>query len=373
MKDLQQCRQEIDEIDQQIMTLFEKRMNVAKSVIEYKMANGLEIFQPEREKEVIRKNLKRLDNQNLESYARCFVQDMMTISKAYQSDLLPLSNDDTYATEFVKDPVVGFQGVDGAFSQNAVENFFGAGTKNIGFPEFEDVYIALEKGDIDYGVLPIENSLTGSINDNYDLIRKYGFYIVGETAVPVSQCLMALPGTEMEDIKKVYSHPQGLAQSSDFFFNHRYMEPMPYKDTAMAARYVERSKDMTKAAIASPLAAQLYHLDILQSNIQNDKSNMTRFMVISKKLISKEDNDKVSVIFTLPHEVGALYNMLQIIQQSQINLVRIESRPIKSQNWQYYFYIDFEGNINEERVKRALVKMRANSTTLRILGNYKRA
>lgn len=373
MKDLQQCRQEIDAIDQQIMKLFEQRMKLSKSVVEYKYANQLEIFQPEREKEVLKKNVARLQDSQLAGYARCFVQDMMTISKAYQSDLLPLNHDEQFLDSFKKDPVVGFQGVDGAFSQNAVENFFGEGTKNIGYPEFEDVYIALEKGEIDYGVLPIENSLTGSINDNYDLIRKYGFYIVGETAVPVSQCLMALPGTQMEDIKKVYSHPQGLAQSSDFFFNHRSMEPMPYKDTAMAARYVERSKDQSKAAIASPLAAKLYHLDILQANIQNDKSNKTRFMVISKELIIKDDNDKVSVIFTLPHEVGTLYNMLQIIQQSQINLVRIESRPIKSQNWQYYFYIDFEGNINEERIKRALVKMRANSTTLRILGNYKRA
>lgn len=373
MKDLQQCRKEIDEIDQQIMKLFEKRMNISKSVVEYKIENHLEIFQPEREKEVIQKNLNRLENDQLESYARCFVQDMMTVSKSYQSDLLPLANNDQYKTEFKKDPVVGYQGVDGAFSQSAVENFFGKGTKNIGYPEFEDVYIALENGQIDYGVLPIENSLTGSINDNYDLIRKYGFYIVGETAVPVSQCLMALPGTKLEDIKKVYSHPQGLAQSSEFFYQHRTMEPMPYKDTAMAARYFERTKDKSKAAVASPLAAQLYHLEIIQKNIQNDKSNMTRFMIISKELISNVENDKVSVIFTLPHQVGTLYNMLQIIQQSQINLVRIESRPMKTENWQYYFYIDFEGNINEERVKRAIEKMKANSTSLRILGNYKRA
>lgn len=373
MKDLQQCRKEIDEIDQQIMQLFEQRMNISKSVVEYKIANHLEIFQPDREIEVIQKNINRLENPHLEDYARCFVQDMMTVSKSYQSDLLPLKHDEQVKTEFIQNPVVGYQGVDGAFSQSAVENFFGEGTKNIGYPEFEDVYIALENGDIDYGVLPIENSLTGSINDNYDLIRKYGFYIVGETAVPVSQCLMALPGTKMEDIKKVYSHPQGLAQSSEFFFQHRDMEPMPYKDTAMAARYVERTQDKTKAAVASPLAAKLYHLEILQKNIQNDKSNMTRFMIISKELISKDDNDKVSVIFTLPHQVGALYNMLQIIQQSKINLVRIESRPIKTQNWQYYFYIDFEGNMNEERVMRALTKMKANCHTLRILGNYKRA
>ena len=177
MDDLQLDRKVVEEIVQQIMIVFVKRMYISKRVVEYKIENHLEIFQPEREKEVIQKNLNRLENDQLESYARCFVQDMMTVSKSYQSDLLPLANNDQYKTEFKKDPVVGYQGVDGAFSQRAVENFFGKGTKNIGYPEFEDVYIALENGQIDYGVLPIENSLTGSINDNYDLIRKYGFYI----------------------------------------------------------------------------------------------------------------------------------------------------------------------------------------------------
>ena len=204
MKDLKQCRIEIDAIDQQLMELFEKRMALSKSVVEYKIENHLEIFQPEREREVIEKNLNRLNNDQLKEYARCFIQEMMTVSKSYQSDLLPLELDKNIKTDFKKDPVVGYQGIAGAFSQSAVENFFGEGTKNIGYRDFEDVYVALENGEIDYGVLPIENSLTGSINDNYDLIRKYGFYIVGETAVNVSQCLMALPGTKIEDIRQVY-------------------------------------------------------------------------------------------------------------------------------------------------------------------------
>ena len=251
---------EIDAIDQQLMELFEKRMALSKSVVEYKIENHLEIFQPEREREVIEKNLNRLNNDQLKEYARCFIQEMMTVSKSYQSDLLPLELDKNIKTDFKKDPVVGYQGIAGAFSQSAVENFFGEGTKNIGYRDFEDVYVALENGEIDYGVLPIENSLTGSINDNYDLIRKYGFYIVGETAVNVSQCLMALPGTKIEDIRQVYSHPQGLAQSSEFLYQHRYIEQRPFQDTAMAAKYVMDSKDPTKAAIASPLACKLYGL-----------------------------------------------------------------------------------------------------------------
>ena len=155
MKDLKQCRIEIDAIDQQLMELFEKRMALSKSVVEYKIENNLEIFQPEREREVIEKNLNRLNNDQLKEYARCFIQEMMTVSKSYQSDLLPLELDKNIKTDFKKDPVVGYQGIAGAFSQSAVENFFGEGTKNIGYRDFEDVYVALENGEIDYGVLPI--------------------------------------------------------------------------------------------------------------------------------------------------------------------------------------------------------------------------
>ncbi|CCZ23989.1 chorismate mutase [Coprobacillus sp. CAG:235] len=141
----------------------------------------------------------------------------------------------------------------------------------------------------------------------------------------------------------------------------------------MAAKYVKDSNNPTKAAIASPLACKLYGLEMLKENVQNKKNNRTRFMVISKELICPKESDKVSVIFTLPHQVGALDNMLQTIKQSQINIDRIESRPIETQYWQYYFYIDFEGNMHEERIQRAINKMKANSTTLKVLGNYKRA
>lgn len=160
---------------------------------------------------------------------------------------------------------------------------------------------------------------------------------------------MALPGTKIEDIKEVYSHPQGLAQSSEFLYQHRCIEQRPFQDTAMAAKYVKDSNNPAKAAIASPLACKLYGLEMLKENVQNKKNNRTRFMVISKELICPKESDKVSVIFTLPHQVGALDNMLQTIKQSQINMDRIESRPIETQYWQYYFYIDFEGNMHEEK------------------------
>lgn len=284
-----------------------------------------------------------------------------------------IANSVRYRTEFTPSPLVGYQGVAGAFSEQAVQNFFGKDTRNVGYTEFEDVYVALKNGDIDYGVLPIENSSTGAINDNYDLIRKYGFYIVGETAVNVNQCLMGVPGSRLEDITEVYSHPQGLSQTSEFFFEHRNMSPMPYKDTAMAAKYVSLLGDKTKAAIASELACELYGLEMLAPAIQNDKTNKTRFMVVSRDFITPENSDKISVLFTLPHRVGSLYNMLQITSLYGINLEKIESRPIKEENWNYYFYIDFLGNIRERRVSQAIEEMKDKASTFRILGNYKKA
>lgn len=283
-----------------------------------------------------------------------------------------ITNSLKYKTEFVSSPKVGYQGVAGAFSEQACQTFFSKDVDAIGYPEFEDVYVALNNGDIDYGVLPIENSSTGAINDNYDLIRKYGFYIVGETAVNVDQCLMGIQGTKLEDIQEVYSHPQGLAQSSEFFFAHRSLSPMPYKDTAMAAQYVSLCNDPTKAAIASPLACELYGLEMIQRAIQNDKTNKTRFMVVSKEFITPVDSDKISVLFTLPHEVGSLFNMLQITTVCGVNLEKIESRPIKEENWNYYFYIDFDGNIRQPKVSKAIEELKEKASMFRLLGNYKK-
>lgn len=289
------------------------------------------------------------------------------------NEVTMIANSLKYHTDFIKNPIVGYQGVSGAFSEQASQNFFSKDVKTIGYPEFEDVYIALKNSDIDYAVLPIENSSTGSINDNYDLIRTYGFYIVGETAIEIDQCLMAPKGSTLEDIQEVYSHPQGLSQCSNFFFEHRNISAMPYKDTAMAAQYVASENDKTKAAIASSLACELYDLEMIQPAIQDDRTNKTRFMVVSRDFITPIDSDKISVLFTLPHEVGTLYKMLQITTLYGVNLTKIESRPIKHENWNYYFYIDFQGNIREKNVAKALSELKEKAETFRVLGNYKKA
>ncbi len=373
MKDLEQCRKEIDEIDEQLMELFEKRMNLSKEVIIYKLANNLEIYQPDREKTVIEKNVSYIHNDQLKGYGTAFIQAIMDISKDYQEDFIPAESlvRPVFPQPFDENTRVGYQGVEGAFGQQAMEAYFGSLVQASSYTQFEDVFKALERDEIQYGIVPIENSSTGAINDVYDLIRNYGFYIVGEQSISIAQHLLGVPGSKIEDIEEVYSHQQGLSQTTNFLDQYPNIKRIPYANTAIAAKMVADQKDPTKAAIASKKAALLYGLDILESNIHNEKSNHTRFIVISKTLEAKEDYNRVSIVTTLKHEVGALESILKIIKDNHLNMCHIESRPMEEKNWEYYFYIDFEGNILDPNVKKALSKMKERSQTLRVLGTYK--
>ena len=223
MKDLKTCRQEIDEIDQQLIALFEQRMNVAKDVITYKLAHDMEIFQSAREQQVIEKNVNRIENEDLKRYAKTFIQDLMNISKTYQASFIPPIHYQLQTPQF-DNITVGFQGVSGSFSESALESYFGISTKRKNYEHFHDVFEALKNDEIDYGVVPLENSSTGAINDNYDLIRDYDFYIIGEQSISVEQHLLGIPGSSIEDLKEVYSHPQGLLQSREFLLKHPWIQ-----------------------------------------------------------------------------------------------------------------------------------------------------
>jgi monofunctional chorismate mutase, gram positive-type, clade 2 len=370
MKDLKTCRDEIDIIDQQIIDLFEKRMNVAKDVVNYKLEHQMEIFQAEREKQVIEKNVQRVHTDELKKYAQLFIQDMMNVSKAYQASFVPSKK--TYELKEPKshDIVVGYQGVPGSFSEHALEKYFSQDIKRKNYQHFEDVFQALLRDEIDYGVVPLENSSTGAINDNYDLIRDYGFFIVGEQSLSISQHLLGVKGSCIEELTDVYSHPQGILQCSHFLGQHQHIHPHEYENTATAAQYVSSKKDKRFAAIASSKAAKLYHLDILQENIQDIKSNSTRFIIFGKNLEKRADATCVSVVFTVKHEIGALYEVMKVINDHQINMLRIESRPLKETPWEYYFYVDFEGQLEDVSIIQAIESIKAYTNTLRILGNY---
>ncbi len=370
MKDLKQCRKEIDEIDQQMIELFEQRMNVAKDVVLYKLEHNMPIFQSEREKQVIEKNVNRIRNLKLKKYAEIYIQDMMNISKSYQATHIPIHSSYDLKEPHFQNVIVGFQGVSGSFSEHALESYFGVETKRKNFQQFEDVFKALQKGHIDYGVVPLENSSTGAINDNYDLIRDYGFFIVGEQSLSISQHLLGIKGTKIEEITDVYSHPQGILQCTQFLSQFPQIQTHEYVNTAVSAQYVAQEHNHHFAAIASKKAADLYGLDILEENIQNVKSNATRFIVFTKQLVKVKDATCVSVVFTLSHKVGSLYQVMKVINDHQINMLRIESRPLIDTPWEYYFYVDFEGNLENQNILLALEDMKAHTSTLRVLGNY---
>ncbi|WP_028044149.1 prephenate dehydratase [Candidatus Stoquefichus massiliensis] len=370
MKDLNQCREEIDAIDKEMIALFEKRMNVAKDVITYKLANHMDIFQAAREAQVVEKNVNRIHNEELKEYAKSFILDMMNISKTYQASFIPTDHVFDLSSPQHDHIIVGYPGVPGSFSETALTSYFGSSANRKNYKNFEDVFKALENNEIDYGVVPLENSSTGAINDNYDSIRDYGFYIVGEQNISVSQHLLGIKGACIEGIKEVYSHPQGLLQSSQFLSQHPKMKQREYVNTATAAKYIAESQNPQIAAIASDKAAQLYDLEILQENIQDIQNNSTRFIIFGKHLEKSTDATHVSIVFTLSHQVGTLYQVMKIINDHQINMLRIESRPIKAKPWEYYFYVDFEGNLENQNIIQALEDMKAHTITLRVLGQY---
>lgn len=370
MKEIDTCRKEIDEIDEEMIALFEKRMMVAREVVRYKLEHELEIFQPQREQQVIEKNLRKVTQENLKEYACLFLRDMMNISKSYQATFMPSNNTFDLQQPKTKDVIVGFQGIPGSFSYKALDMYFSSDTKRKNYEHFEDVFKALKNRDIDYGLVPLENSSTGAINDNYDLIRDYGFYIAGEQSIPISQHLLGIKGTKIEDITDVYSHPQGILQSSEFLSQYPQITTHNYMNTAMAAQFVAKMQDAHIGAIASCDAADLYDLQVLAEDIHNIKSNATRFIIVSRQLEENKDATCVSLVLTLNHEVGSLYQIMKIINDHQINMLRIESRPLKDTPWEYYFYIDLEGNLQQSNIVLALEDMVAHTNTLRILGNY---
>lgn len=269
----------------------------------------------------------------------------------------------------MKSLIVGYQGVAGSFSEDALLSFFPNNINTKNYEQFEDVFIGIESEEIDYGVLPIENSSTGAISAVYDLLNQYNCFIIGETYVHPIQNLLGIKGAKIEELLEVYSHPQGFEQSKDFLKNYNW-KLIPYYNTAMSAKYIAEQKNKSIGAIASKKAALLYNLDILSENINNNKSNTTRFVIISKELKVNSKCNKISVVLSTKHQAGALYEALRHFALNNINLLKIESRPVQHTPWEYYFYIDFEGNIQDANICSTIEKMKTDCPHFKLLGNY---
>ena len=376
MLDLLEIRKQIDAIDSKMVELFEERMQLCEDVAEFKIENGKEVLDRKREEE----KLEKLEHMASTQFNQAGVQELfrqiMAMSRKLQYRLLTehgLEEKITFrrvsSLPMQKAKVV-FQGVEGAYSFTAMHSFFGESIDNYNVETWRDAMEAIKNGDADYAVLPIENSTAGIVADIYDLLVEYHHSIVGEQIIQVDHVLMGLKNSRLSDIKTVYSHPQALAQCRKFLLRHPEWKTEEYINTAIAAKKVRDDNDMTQAAIASPYAAQRFGLQILKPHVFSSEHNSTRFIIVSKEEIYTEDAGKISICFEIPHESGSLYNILSHFIYNNLNMTKIESRPIADRNWEYRFFVDFEGNLADSGVKNALRGIREEASNLRILGNY---
>ena len=374
--DLLELRSQLDVIDEKIVALYEERMAISAKVADYKIETGKKVFDKVREEEKLKK-VRSLthDPFNAHGVQELFEQIMSMSRKLQYKKLveagalgrLPFIGVDRLETEQAR---VVFQGAEGAYSQMAMLRYFGEHVKSFHVETFRDAMTAIEEGSADFAVLPIENSTAGIVSEIYDLLVEFENYIVGEQIIEIEHCLLGLPGTAVSQIKTVYSHPQSLMQSARYLNEHEEWQQVSLKNNAFAARRVSEEGDQTQAAIASEQAAKVYGLDILKRGVNQSDTNSTRFIIVTNQKIFRKDAGKISICLEVPHESGSLYHMLSHFIYNNLNMSRIESRPIEDRNWEYRFFIDFDGNFADGAVKNALRGLRDEARNLRILGNY---
>lgn len=381
MSELEELRREIDTIDAQMVPLFLRRMEVTGRVGAYKKERNLPVLDSEREREVIAAKTALAATPAAKADVAAFYEGVMAISRRQQRRLVREGAEDLgYARwlsafgerrEPIAAPRVVYQGEPGAYSEEAAAGFFGEKMTANGLPWFGDVFQALASGAADYAVLPIENSSTGSIRQVYDLLAQYNFSLVGEWQVKVEHCLAALPGVGIEEIQTVYSHEQGLMQCDRFLEDHSGWTRIPTLDTAGSARQVKELGNHRAAAICSRRAARLYGLEVLAAPINHNTANYTRFVVASPRLELREGRNKISTVFTLPHQSGSLHEILTVFAVHGLNLEKLESRPIPDRGWEYRFFLECTGDLTSPGMDGVLHELSQLSTDFRVLGNYR--
>lgn len=376
MEKLLELRGQLDEIDKQIVELYEKRMDICGQVGEFKVNSGKKVFDKQREMEKLATVSENVENPIYKKGIIELFEQIMSVSRKLQYNLL------TKKGALGRLPFIGvdkldvdncrivFQGTEGAYSQAAMEKYFGNDINSFHVQTFRDAMEAIEEGSADFAVLPIENSSAGAVNEVYDLLMEFENYVVGEVFLPIDHTLAGLPGTNLSDIERVYSHPQALMQSAKFLDDHRDWQQISVANTAVAAKKVLEDNVPTKAAICSAYAAEYYGLEVLQEKINHNTKNTTRFIVVTNQKIFLKDATKISICVEAAHESGSLYHLLSHFIYNDLNMIKIESRPIEGRNWEYCFFIDFEGNMADGAVKNAIRGLREEARNLKILGNY---
>lgn len=376
METLEELRVKLDEIDDQIVNLYEQRMEICAHVGEYKIQTGKKVLDRQREKEKLENVAGKASNPFNKKGVTELYEQLMSMSRKLQYEQLvqagalgrlPFIQVDSLDADQAR---VVFPGTEGAYSEAAMKRYFGENCNSFYVRTFREAMEAIEDGAADFAVLPIENSTAGAVDEMYDLLVEFENYIVGETVIPIRHTLSGLPGASLKDVKTVYSKGVALMQATHFLDAHSSWQRINVANTAIAAKKVVEDQDPSQAAVCSAYAAKVHGLQVLVDNINDNEHNSTRFIVVTNQKIFLKHATKISICLEVSHESGSLYRVLSHFIYNDLNMTKIESRPIEGRDWEYRFFIDFEGNMADGAVKNAIRGLREECRNLRILGNY---
>jgi chorismate mutase/prephenate dehydratase len=351
---LEELRKKIDDTDRHIIRLIGERIRTAGAIGEIKRDQGKQIEDPTREKLVLQHiaDIAHEEGLNTDDVERIYRQ-IMSMAKNFQGT------------------IVAFQGEPGAYSEEAAYNYFSPSVSVKPCETLAIVFKTVETGQAEFGIIPIENSLEGSVGQSYDQLLETSLHVRGEAELRVIHCLIAHPGVKLDSIKKVYSHPQALGQCQAFL-RHLGCELIPAYDTAGSVKMIREKGFTDSAAIAGARAAEIYGMQILAREIEDNTNNYTRFLVIGKQPSPPSGRDKTSIVFSVKHRPGALFDFLKIMTNGNLNMTKIESRPTRQKPWNYNMFLDFEGHRDDEAVKTTLKALEDNALFLKVLGSYPR-
>lgn len=367
---LTELRSQIDEIDNEILKLFLKRMNICRDVAEYKKVNNLSVMQGGREQQIIER-IRNNSPEGLKDGATMLFRNIMDISKCIQNMELQCNSQLSVPQPFVPEKIskIACQGTAGAYSEAACKKLFG--NKPVVFHHaFEDIFNAVENGEADCGILPLDNSTIGTISETYNLMAKHSFNICSLIRVEITHCLATVKGASLDSIKYVYSKAEALSQCSELIKN-RGLVRREYANTALSAEFVKEKNDPSIACICSKSCAELYGLEIISDRIADAYPNYTRFICFSKNYMSPESADMISVCVSIPNTPGSLYRMLTKFSVAGLNLTKIESQNIAGSDFEVLFYLDFKGSCTDPKVVSLLHDLENEMTFFRFLGSFK--
>ena len=352
---LEDLRRKIDETDAQIVKLIAKRIRTAQEIGKEKAKRGKQIEDREREERVLEnvRGIAQKENISQEDIESIYRQ-IVTISRSVQGIM------------------VAFQGEVGAYSEEAAFRFFGSSIQVKPCKSLDDVFKVVEQGEVNFGIVPIENSLEGSISQVYDLLLDSSLRVCGEMELRIVHCLIASPEATLDSVKRIYSHPQALGQCQAFL-KHLNCELIPTYDTAGSVKMIQEKGITDAGAVASTRAAEIYDMKVIAREIEDNPNNFTRFFILSQQDSPPSGNDKTSIVFSVRHKPGALYEFLKELADRNINLTKIESRPTRQKPWEYNFYLDFEGHREDKAPQEALEELKNSSIFVKVLGSYPKA